>query len=707
MTLKNLSDFTFVSKYAKYKPDEARRETWDECVLRSRAMMLEKYKDYPEVVPFVVRAYDDVLAKKVLPSMRSMQFAGDPIFKHNARMFNCVASHCDRIDFFSQCFYLLLCGCGTGYSVQTQHVDELPVLCKHQDSVFHVIEDSIEGWSNAADALVKSYFGESECPIFDYSEIREKGAPLSAGGKAPGAEPLKKALENVENILERAEYNGDRLRPIDCYDIVCFLADAVISGGVRRSATICVFSKSDSEMLEAKTGDWFTKNPQRGRSNNSVALLRSETTKEEFETIMTSVREFGEPGFVWLDDLDVIVNPCVEIGMFPKSPLTGKTGWQGCNLSTINGSKIRDEFDFYSAAFSAAVIGTLQAGFTDFPYLGATSEEIFRHEALLGVSITGILEHPEVLLEPETQRAGAEVVKYANAMVSHMVGIQSAARTTCVKPEGTASCVLGTSSGIHPHHHRRYIRRVQANTLDPVYQHYRKTNPESCEPSVWSTNKTDDVVSFAIEAKAGALTKRKVSAIQLLEKVVSTQQNWVVTGTNKDLCQLKSTTHNVSNTINVGSDEWDVVSDFIFNNREYLCGVSLLSTTGDKDYAQAPFAAVYLPSQMLQHYGEAALHGWEILKDVNNDGELWQLCHDVLFNFNKSRVFDSSVNHFSVRFNKTIKEITYLLKDLWTYNQYEKIKKSSASVDYTTLTELKDNTTQQQEIACAGGNCEI
>ena len=192
--------------------------------------------------------YDDGLAKKVLPSMRSMQFAGDPIFKHNARMFNCVASHCDRIDFFSQCFYLLLCGCGTGYSVQTQHVDELPVLCKHQDSVFHVIEDSIEGWSNAADALIKSYFGESECPIFDYSEIREKGAPLSAGGKAPGAEPLKKALENVENILESAEYNGDRLRPIDCYDIVCFLADAVISGGVRRSATICVFSKSDTEL---------------------------------------------------------------------------------------------------------------------------------------------------------------------------------------------------------------------------------------------------------------------------------------------------------------------------------------------------------------------------------------------------------------------------------------------------------------------------
>lgn len=708
MTTKNLSEFTFTSKYAKYLPEENRRETWEECVMRSRAMMLERYKAYPVAVPFIVRAYDDVLAKKVLPSMRSMQFAGDPIFKHNARMFNCVASHCDRIEFFRECFYLLLCGCGTGYSVQEQHVAKLPKLAPSDKILPMTVIDSIEGWSTAADLLIKSYFGYNQKPEFDFSEIRPKGSPLSAGGKAPGPEPLLKALQKVEFVLERAVANGENLHPIDCYDIVCHLADAVISGGVRRSATICVFSPTDTEMLKAKTGNWFTDNPQRGRSNNSVALKRDEVTRGQFAEIMRSVREFGEPGFVWVDDLDVIVNPCVEIGMYPKCPVTKETGWQGCNLSTINGAKIKDEFDFFSAAFSAAVIGTLQAGFIEFPYLGTTSETIFGYESLLGVSITGIQENPSVLLDQTVQRQGAEVVKYANSLVAHMIGIRPAARTTCVKPEGTASCVLGTSSGIHPHHYKRYIRRVQANTLDPVYRHYKLYNEESCEPSVWSANKTDDVVSFAIEAKSGAITKRKVSAIGLLEAVVSTQQNWVVPGTNKDLCQIKDITHNVSNTINVEPDEWGAVESFIYDNRQDLCGVSLLSATGDKDYAQAPFAAVYLPSQMMKHYGsDPVLHGWELLRDINDDGELWSLCHDVNYDFNKNREFDVKVREFADRHNMDLKNVTYLLKDLWTYDRWNAIKEKAVAVDYSALVELEDNTTQQQEVACAGGHCEI
>jgi ribonucleoside-diphosphate reductase alpha chain len=707
MTTKNLSDFTFVSKYSRYIPEDNRRETWQESVMRSRQMMLKKYAKHPNVVPFIVRAYDDVLNKKCLGSMRSLQFAGKPIEKHNARMFNCVASHCDRLDFFKECFYLLLCGCGTGYSVQEQHVAKLPTMKPHGVKSKYVVEDSIEGWSDAADELIRSYFGQGKHPVFDFSNIRPKGAPLSAGGKAPGPEPLKNALEKVENVLENAVEYGT-LRPIDCYDIVCFLADAVISGGVRRSATICVFSKDDEDMLKAKTGNWFTENPQRGRSNNSVALLRSETTESEFKEIMKSVQEFGEPGFVWVDNLDVIVNPCVEIGMYPKCPVTKETGWQGCNLSTINGAKIKDEFDFYSACFSAAVIGTLQAGFTEFPYLGPTSESIFAYESLLGVSITGIMDSADILLNPEVQRAGAEVVKYANKLVADMVGIRAAARTTCVKPEGTASCVLGTASGIHPHHYKRYIRRVQANTLDAVYRHYKLYNDESCEKSVWSANDTDDVVSFAIEAKAGAITKRKVNAIELLDNVVSTQQNWVIPGTNENLCQIKEISHNVSNTINVEPDEWDAVSDFIYENRKDLCGVSLLSATGDKDYAQAPFAAVYLPSQMMKHYGnDPVLHGWELMAGVNNDGELWQLCHEVLFEFNKNREFDAKVQQFADKHNLSHKEVTYLLKDLWTYDRYCAIKEKAVSVDYTKLVELQDNTTQQQEIACAGGACEI
>lgn len=709
MTTKNLAEFTTVSKYARYIQEENRRESWEEMVLRSRAMMLEKYKGSPNVVPFIVRAYDDVMSKKVLPSMRALQFAGDPILKHNARMYNCVASHCDRIEFFRECFYLLLCGCGTGYSVQAHHVNKLPKLEPAEGKQSVKIVDSIEGWSTAAHVLIGSYFGKNQKPVFDFSDVRPKGSPLSAGGKAPGPEPLKKSLEHVDAILQKALNNeSGQLDPIDCYDIVCHLADCVISGGVRRSATICVFSKDDTQMLAAKTGDWFTKNPQRGRSNNSVVLQRSTTTKEEFDGIMKSVREFGEPGFIWVDNLDVIVNPCVEIGMYPKHPTTGDTGWQGCNLTTVNGSKIKDKFDFMSAAFSASVIGTLQAGFTEFPYLGEISETIFAHEALLGVSITGIQENPEVLLDEKVQSSGAEVVKYANKLVADMINIRPAARTTCVKPEGTASCVLGTSSGIHPHHYKRYIRRVQANTLDPVYRHYKMYNEESCEPSVWSANKTDDVVSFAIEAKPGAITKRKVTAIGMLEAVVSTQRNWVVPGTNEELCQIKEITHNVSNTINVEPQEWDDVGDFIYHNREYLCGVSLLSATGDKDYAQAPFTAVYLPSQMMKHYGsDPVLHGWSLMEGVNNDGELWQLCHDALYDFNKNREFDAKIKNFSGKYNLDLKTVTYLLKDLWVYDRWCTIKESSVPVDYSKLIELEDNTTQQQEVACAGGACEI
>ena len=707
MTTKNLSDFTFVSKYSKYMEDRNRRETWEECVMRSRKMMIKKYKDYPLAIPFIVRAYDDVLTKKILPSMRSMQFAGPAIEKHNARMFNCVASHCDRLNFFRECFYLLLCGCGTGYSVQEQHVRKLPKLAPSNETLPMKVVDSIEGWSTAADLLIKSYFGHNPKPEFDFSDIRPKGSHLSAGGKAPGPDPLVKALKKVESVLENAVKNG-KLHPIDCYDIVCHLADAVISGGVRRSATICVFSPHDTEMLKAKTGNWFTENPQRGRSNNSVALLRHETTREQFAEIMRSVKEFGEPGFVWMDDLDTIVNPCVEIGMYPKCPVTKKTGWQGCNLSTINGAKIKDSFDFYSACFSAAIIGTLQAGFTKFPYLGTESETIFANEALLGVSITGIMENPSVLLNPEYQEEGAWVVKYANQLMAGLINIREAARTTCVKPEGTASCVLGTSSGIHPHHYKRYIRRVQANTLDPVYRHFKATNSTCCEKSVWSANDTDDVVSFAIEAKSGAITKRKVTATELLDNVVSTQQKWVVPGTRPDKCQLKGVTHNVSNTINVEPEEWDDVEQFIYDNRNHLCGVSLLSATGDKDYAQAPFAAVYLPSQMMSHYGnDPVLHGWELLTKINDDGELWSLCHSVLYEFNKNKEFDIDVQKFANRYNMSIKDVTYMLKDLWTYDKWCKIKESAVSVDYTSLVETEDNTTPQQELACAGGACEV
>ena len=485
-------------------------------------MMLEKYSEASNDVEW---AYDMMHKKRVLGSQRALQFGGSPILKHNARVYNCIASYIDRPRFFQECMYLLLCGCGTGFSVQKHHVEKLPDLIMRKTSKTgskkFTVPDTIEGWSDAVGVLVSSYLDQDDIfpeyvqknVIFDYSKIREAGSYLSSSsGKAPGPEPLKKALTNIKKVLDKsvkeAEFNSNKkLRPIDVYDIVMHAADAVISGGVRRSATICLFSPDDGEMAVAKTGNWFHDNPQRGRSNNSALLLRDSTDPERFSELMSSVREFGEPGFVWSDSTELIVNPCVEIGLYPVDEETGQTGWQACNLSTINCAKVKSKEEFFESCRAASIIGTLQAGFTEMEYLGEVTESILKREALLGVSMTGIMEQHEICLDPAMQKEGARVVKKTNKEIASKIGISQAARTTCVKPEGTASCILGTSSGIHPHHAKRYIRRVQANKMEDIYQHFKKTNPRACEESVWSANDSDDVVSFCIEVPDGAKLK--------------------------------------------------------------------------------------------------------------------------------------------------------------------------------------------------------
>ena len=431
MSVRELQDYTFVAKYARWIPEKKRRETWNEAVSRVKQMMLDKYSDDPKVHEDIEWAYEMMRKKRVLGSQRALQFGGKPIFKHNARIYNCITSFCDRLRFFQECMYLLLCGCGTGFSVQTHHIEKLPPLVRSKNGTKkYVIPDTIEGWSDAVGILVSSYFDQDELfpeyrgknVNFDYSQIRPAGAFLnSSGGKAPGPEPLKNALSNIRKILDKALKNLEfangsarRLSSIQAYDIVMHSADAVISGGVRRSATICLFSPDDEEMAKAKTGSWFVDNPQRGRSNNSAILLRDKTTEEQFSQLMQSVKEFGEPGFVFSDSTELIVNPCVEIGMWPVDETTGKSGWQACNLSTINCAKIKTEEDFLEACKAASIIGSLQAGFASFPYLGETSENIVKREALLGVSMTGIMEQHEICLSPEVQKAGAKIVKDEN-----------------------------------------------------------------------------------------------------------------------------------------------------------------------------------------------------------------------------------------------------------------------------------------------------
>jgi len=724
-------NYTFVSKYARWCPEKKRRETWQESVDRVKQMMLDKYVDphndnFLDVKDAISQAYEDMRKKKILGSQRALQFGGAPVFKHNARIYNCIASYTDRVRFFQECMYLLLCGCGTGFSVQKHHIDKLPKIVKSKEGYKKfVIEDSIEGWSDAVGVLVSSYF--KKCNLFpeyngknvtfDYTNIRPAGAYLkSSGGKAPGPDPLKKALTSIKKVLDNIIKEGrDKIKPIEAYDIVMFGADAVISGGVRRSATICLFSADDEEMAKAKTGSWFIDNPQRGRSNNSALLLRKKTSKKQFSELMQSVKEFGEPGFVWSDSTELIVNPCVEIGMWPVDETTGESGWQACNLSTINCAKVKTVEDFYAACESAAIIGTLQAGFTDFPYLGKASENIISREALLGVSMTGIMEQHEICLDPKVQKKGAEIVKKTNERIAKLIGINKAARTTCVKPEGTSSCILGTSSGIHPHHAKRYIRRVQANKMEPIYQYFKTINPRACEESVWSNNDSDDVVAFCVEVPDGSKIKNQLGAIDLLEYVKSTQQSWVMSGTNPEQCTQKWLTHNVSNTINVKPEEWDAVTEFIYDNRQYFCGVSLLPIAGDKDYAQAPFTTVYLPSEQIQHYGDAAVFvsglievGLSLYED-----NLWAACDSLLgvgqkIKGSEKKEYRDRCQRFADRYmNGDLKLLTYCMKDVYNWKNWLDMNREYKEVDYTQVIEEENNVKAEQEWACSGGSCEI
>ena len=639
---------------------------------------------------------------------------------------NCTVSYADRVRFFQECMYMLLCGCGVGFSVQYRHIERLPDLLDGKSgSIKYTVPDTIEGWSDAVGILVSSYFDEdnSEFPEykgkevkFVFDKIRPKGSRISNGGKAPGPEPLKKALENIRAILDKAMLNDDkRLKPIEVYDIVMHAADAVISGGVRRSATICIFSPEDKEMASAKTGKWFDENPQRGRSNNSVLLLRNKTTPEQFHELMKYVKDFGEPGFVWADHEDFIVNPCVEIGMYPVDIETGESGWQGCNLSTVNCAKVNTEEDFYDAVRAVTIIGTLQAGFTNFPYLGKTSEKIFRRESLLGVSGTGWLEKPDICLNPEIQRKAAELAVKTNKYVAEKIGINQAARVTCVKPEGTASCILGTASGIHPHHAKRYIRRVQANKLESIYQHFKSVNPRACEESVWSANNTDDVISFCVEVADGSKIKNQITAIELLNIVKSTQQNWVIQGTNHELCTAKWLNHNVSNTINVKPNEWDEVEQMIYNDREYFCGIALLPVTGDKDYPQAPFTTVYLPSEMVFHYGDGAMFVSGLIEVALTlwEDNLWEACKSLMGSGSavKGKAKESWVarcKKFADKyFDGDIKKLTYCMKDIYNFKLWTELKREYSDVDYTQVVEEYDNTELEQAMACGANGCEL
>jgi len=566
-----LSEITVYMKYARFVPELNRRETWNELVTRNKNMHIKKY---PKLSSQIEEVYKMVYDKKVLPSMRSMQFGGKPIEISPNRIYNCAYLPVDHVDSFSEIMFLLLGGTGVGYSVQKHHVAKLPPINKPytKRSRRFLIGDSIEGWADSIKVLMKSYLnGKGSRIEFDYSDIRAKGSRLvTSGGKAPGPQPLKECIVKLTGILESKE-DGDQLTTLEVHDIVCHIADAVLAGGIRRAALISLFSADDNDMIASKSGNWWELNPQRGRANNSAVLMRHKITKEFFMKLWERVEKSGagEPGIYFNNDKDWGTNPCCEIALRP---------YQFCNLCEVNVSNIASQEDLNERVKAAAFIGTLQAGYTDFHYLRDIWRETTEKDALIGVSMTGI--GSGAVLGYDMTKA-ADVVKRENSRIAKLININKSARTTTVKPAGTTSLTLGTSSGIHAWHNDYYIRTLRVGKNEAIYEYLSKNIPKLVEDEYFSPH-TTAVISIPQKAPAGAIMRTE-SPFQLLDRVKRIAQEWIKPGH-----RTGSNTHNVSATISLKEHEWESAGEWMWDNRKYYNGLSVLPYNGGT-YKQAPF----------------------------------------------------------------------------------------------------------------------
>lgn len=610
-----LSEVTVFLKYAKYQPELNRRETWEELVSRNMLMHIKKY---PHLTNEIIENYKFVFDKKVLPSMRSLQFGGKPIEISPNRIYNCCFAPVDDWRVFSEIMFLLLGGTGVGFSVQKHHVEQLPEIRKPNGSRKKrwLVADSIEGWADAIKVLMKSYFYGGSTIDFDFRDIRAKGMRLiTSGGKAPGPQPLKECIVKIEGILSQKE-NGSKLSPLECHDIVCHIADSVLSGGIRRSALLSLFSADDDEMIGAKSGSWWELNPQRGRSNNSAALVRRKLSKDLFFDLWERIKNSGsgEPGIYLTNDKDWGSNPCVEIALRPN---------QFCNLCEVNVSNVESQEDLNERVRVATFIGTLQAGYTDFHYLRPIWKRTTEKDALIGVSMTGIASGAVLKLD---MKEASDIVKTENEKVAKLIGINKAARTTAVKPAGTTSLTLGTSSGIHAWHNDYYIRRIRVGKNESIYNYFVENHPELIEDEYFRPHDTA-VISIPQKAPEGAILRTE-TPIQLLERVKKVYEEWIATG-HRD----GANTHNVSATISIKDNEWEEVGSWMWENRNCYNGLSVLPFDGGT-YIQSPF----------------------------------EDC---------------------------------------TKEKYEELYKSLESIDLTKVIELDDNTNLNDQVACAGGACEI
>jgi len=723
-----LSNLKFSESYAKFLKEEGRLETWEESCLDVMSMHKNKFSKldtWGEIEPYYEKALAAYSDMNILASQRNLQFREKHINKHSTKLFNCSTTYIDRPEVFKGIMDVLLCGSGVGYSVEEVFVNKLPQLKKRNTSSHqvHVIDDSIEGWAISVDVLLSSYFNGGEKVLFDYSQIREKGSLIAGEFSAPGHEGLKKSLELIEKLLDSKVNNNDFvLSTLDCHDIICIESDAVLSGGVRRSALICLFDKYDDLMLKCKTGDWWVTAPWRARANNSAKLKKGEFTKEELDSYKEFIKQFGEPGVVMVEDMRVVLNPCCEIGFIPVNPRTGNSCFSFCNLCEIIGAKCTTEEEFYKACEAAAVIGTFQASYTYMPFLGQDTMELIEWEALLGVSITGIMNNPSILLNPEILRKGAEIVKDTNKKVAELIGINQSARTTCIKPSGNASVLAKTASGIHPAHARRYFRTVQLNKETPMAKYLSENYPEMLEEGVWSSTNSDYACFVPIEETPETVVKSDVNEIEFLENVKIVQQNWVLPGTNKELGYSETVTHNVSNTISV--KDWDKTFDYIYENQESFCGLSFLPDSGDKIYKQAPFTEVKTLEEIVDIYKEASIFASGLIVDAlhcfNND--LWDACQAVVdknFHLSGDRITTmvkkdivSRIKRFARNYFKgNLLKATECLKDVHLYHKWVKINRvlSKKPIDFSQISykEKYLNADELGGLACSGGSCEL
>ena len=577
-----LSEITTYMKYSKYVPEKKRRETWEELVTRNKEMHQTKF---PQLKNEIEEAYKLVYAKKVLPSMRSLQFAGKPIELNNARIFNCSFLPLDDWRAFSEIMFLLLSGCGVGYSVQTHHIEQLPEIKIPTKHKRYLIGDSIEGWADAVRMLCKAYFNGGPLPLFDFRDIRAKGAQLiTVGGKAPGPEPLKECLFNLQKVFERKK-NGDKLTSVEAHDMACHIADAVLSGGIRRAALISLFDLDDEEMLTCKFGNWWEENPQRGRANNSAVVLRHKITEEEFFKLWKKIElsGSGEPGIYFSNDKDWGTNPCCEIAL---------KAFQFCNLCEVNVSNIESQEDLNERVRVGAFIGTLQAAYTDFHYLREIWQKTTEKEALLGVGMTGI--GSGVILNYDLKKA-ADLAKEENARVAEIIGVNKASRVTTVKPSGTSSLVLGTASGIHAWHNDYYIRRIRVGKNEAIYSYLAINHPELVEDDFFKPT-IQAVISVPQKAPEGSILRTE-NVLDMLERTKKFNVQWVKKGHRKG-----ANTNNVSATVSIQEGEWEQVGKWMWENRETFNGLSVLPYFGGT-YVQAPFEDITKEKfdEMAQH----------------------------------------------------------------------------------------------------------